>query len=32
MEEQNPELDWGSFAILYRTNAQSRPFEDALRG
>jgi DNA helicase-2/ATP-dependent DNA helicase PcrA len=32
MEQQNPELDWGSFAILYRTNAQSRPFEDALRG
>jgi DNA helicase-2/ATP-dependent DNA helicase PcrA len=32
MEQQHPELDWGSFAILYRTNAQSRPFEDALRG
>lgn len=32
MEQQNPELDWGSFSILYRTNAQSRPFEDALRG
>lgn len=32
MEQQNPELDWGSFAILYRTNAQSRPFEDVLRG
>jgi DNA helicase-2/ATP-dependent DNA helicase PcrA len=32
MEQQNPELGWGSFAILYRTNAQSRPFEDALRG
>ncbi|GAB4206324.1 MAG: DNA helicase PcrA [Coleofasciculaceae cyanobacterium] len=32
MEHQHPELDWGSFAILYRTNAQSRPFEDALRG
>ena len=32
MEQQNPELNWGSFAILYRTNAQSRPFEDALRG
>lgn len=32
MEQQNPDLDWGSFAILYRTNAQSRPFEDALRG
>ncbi len=26
----NPELNWGSFAILYRTNAQSRPFEDLL--
>src|SRR5919202_3524399 len=32
MEQQNPEIDWGSFAILYRTNAQSRPFEDAIRG
>ncbi len=32
LEQQNPELDWGSFAILYRTNAQSRPFEDVLRG
>ena len=30
--QANPELNWGSFAILYRTNAQSRPFEDALRG
>lgn len=28
---QNPEIDGGSFAILYRTNAQSRPFEDILR-
>lgn len=27
---QNPELNWGSFAILYRTNAQSRPFEELL--
>lgn len=26
---ENPELDWGSFAILYRTNAQSRSFEEA---
>lgn len=26
----NPELNYGSFAILYRTNAQSRPFEDLL--
>lgn len=24
-------LDYSSFAILYRTNAQSRPFEEALR-
>ena len=32
LAQQNPELDWGSFAILYRTNAQSRPFEDVLRG
>ncbi|MEH2200285.1 DNA helicase PcrA [Nostoc sp.] len=30
LENQNPELDWGSFAILYRTNAQSRPFEQLL--
>ncbi|MDJ0621162.1 MAG: DNA helicase PcrA [Calothrix sp. MO_192.B10] len=30
LENQNPELNWGSFAILYRTNAQSRPFEDIL--
>lgn len=28
--EQNPELHWGSFAILYRTNAQSRSFEEVL--
>jgi DNA helicase-2/ATP-dependent DNA helicase PcrA len=27
---ENPELDEGSFAILYRTNAQSRAFEDEL--
>ena len=32
MENQNPNLDWGSFAILYRTNAQSRAFEEALLG
>ena len=25
-----PDLNWGNFAILYRTNAQSRPFEEAL--
>jgi DNA helicase-2/ATP-dependent DNA helicase PcrA len=30
LREENPELNWGSFAILYRTNAQSRAFEDAL--
>jgi DNA helicase-2/ATP-dependent DNA helicase PcrA len=26
----NPGLNWGSFAILYRTNAQSRTFEEVL--
>ncbi|WP_204105599.1 MULTISPECIES: DNA helicase PcrA [Spirulina sp. CCY15215] len=31
LTQENPELDWGSFAILYRTNAQSRAFEDVLR-
>jgi len=30
LEHQNPELSWGSFAILYRTNAQSRAFEETL--
>jgi DNA helicase II / ATP-dependent DNA helicase PcrA len=30
MTQTNPELNWGSFAILYRTNAQSRTFEDFL--
>ncbi|MBD1850650.1 DNA helicase PcrA [Leptolyngbya sp. ST-U4] len=30
MELVNPELNWGSFAILYRTNAQSRAFEEVL--
>ncbi|MBV5261888.1 DNA helicase PcrA [Synechococcus moorigangaii CMS01] len=30
LRRKNPELDWGDFAILYRTNAQSRPFEDLL--
>jgi DNA helicase-2/ATP-dependent DNA helicase PcrA len=29
-ERQHPEWNWGDFAILYRTNAQSRPFEDIL--
>ncbi|MGB3510478.1 MAG: DNA helicase PcrA [Microcoleaceae cyanobacterium] len=28
--DQNPELDLGSFAVLYRTNSQSRPLEEAL--
>jgi DNA helicase-2/ATP-dependent DNA helicase PcrA len=31
LRKNNPELGWGSFAILYRTNSQSRPFEDVLR-
>jgi len=30
LENQHAEIDWGSFAILYRTNAQSRPFEESL--
>jgi len=30
LKQQNPELNWGSFAILYRTNAQSRAFEEQL--
>ncbi|MBD2664622.1 DNA helicase II [Richelia sinica FACHB-800] len=30
LEHQNPDIEWGSFAILYRTNAQSRPFEELL--
>jgi DNA helicase II / ATP-dependent DNA helicase PcrA len=30
LERENPEINWGSFSILYRTNAQSRPFEDLL--
>ena len=30
IKENNPEIDWGYFSILYRTNAQSRPFEDLL--
>ncbi|NET40445.1 DNA helicase PcrA [Okeania sp. SIO2B3] len=28
--DQNPELDLGSFAVLYRTNSQSRALEEAL--
>jgi len=30
LESKHPEMHWGSFAILYRTNAQSRPFEELL--
>ncbi|MEM7727463.1 MAG: DNA helicase PcrA [Cyanobacteria bacterium P01_A01_bin.45] len=30
LEQENPDLNWGSFAVLYRTNAQSRPIEDIL--
>ena len=30
LARQHPELHWGSFAILYRTNAQSRSFEETL--
>ena len=30
LERQLPEMNWGSFAVLYRTNAQSRPFEESL--
>ncbi|HEY9818521.1 MAG TPA: DNA helicase PcrA [Candidatus Obscuribacterales bacterium] len=30
LEELHPELSWGDFAILYRTNAQSRAFEESL--
>jgi DNA helicase-2/ATP-dependent DNA helicase PcrA len=30
LEEQHPELTWKDFAILYRTNAQSRAFEESL--
>jgi DNA helicase-2/ATP-dependent DNA helicase PcrA len=30
LEYQNPELKWRDFAILYRTNAQSRAFEEIL--
>ncbi|MBD2542264.1 DNA helicase PcrA [Coleofasciculus sp. FACHB-SPT36] len=30
LKHKDPELDWGSFAILYRTNAQSRAFEECL--
>ncbi len=30
LQSQHPELNWGAFAILYRTNAQSRSFEEVL--
>lgn len=30
LERIHPELHWGKFAILYRTNAQSRAFEEIL--
>lgn len=30
LELTNPDLSYGSFAILYRTNAQSRSFEEVL--
>jgi DNA helicase II / ATP-dependent DNA helicase PcrA len=30
LEAKNPELDFGKFAILYRTNAQSRALEESL--
>ncbi|NEP17626.1 MAG: DNA helicase PcrA [Leptolyngbya sp. SIO4C1] len=30
LEFANPELQWRNFAILYRTNAQSRAFEEVL--
>ncbi|MDX2272053.1 MAG: DNA helicase PcrA [Cyanobacteriota bacterium] len=30
LEQRDPQWDYGSFAILYRTNAQSRPFEEML--
>ncbi|PZD72925.1 ATP-dependent DNA helicase PcrA [Acaryochloris thomasi RCC1774] len=30
LEQQHPEVQWGDFAILYRTNAQSRAFEETL--
>ncbi|MCL6434142.1 MAG: DNA helicase PcrA [Leptolyngbyaceae cyanobacterium HOT.MB2.61] len=30
LEAKHPELNWSKFAILYRTNAQSRAFEEIL--
>ncbi|MDX2239723.1 MAG: DNA helicase PcrA [Leptolyngbyaceae cyanobacterium bins.302] len=29
LESRHPELHWGKFAVLYRTNAQSRALEDS---
>jgi len=30
LEQQHADFNWGSFAVLYRTNAQSRPIEENL--
>ncbi|MDB9519636.1 DNA helicase PcrA [Roseofilum reptotaenium CS-1145] len=30
LEQKYPDVNWGSFSILYRTNAQSRAFEEVL--
>jgi superfamily I DNA/RNA helicase len=30
-QQKSEQIPWSSFAILYRTNLQARPFEDALR-
>jgi DNA helicase II / ATP-dependent DNA helicase PcrA len=30
LEHKHPELHWGKFAVLYRTNAQSRALEEVL--
>ena len=30
LEMKNPELNWKDFAILYRTNVQSRAMEEVL--
>ncbi len=30
LEQNDPNVHWGSFSILYRTNAQSRAFEEVL--
>jgi len=31
LSQKHPELDWGKFAVLYRTNAQSRALEESIR-